>query len=152
MIGHSIGPLIGLFIGLLIHLLDWSLDVSFLDADTQEALSVRRSVRPSVRPSVRASAQVEKWENKRFRTFSVADSCISAPAHPSATDGRVSSPVSKSTQTVFVYHALVFCFYFGAFYQIKRLKVLLSDVSAVIIKGGFPPVCVSDFLPLRALH
>ena len=54
---------------------------------------VRRSVRRSVGPSVGPWTRVEKWENKRSRTFLVADSCISAPVHPSATDGRVSGLV-----------------------------------------------------------
>ena len=45
----------------------------FLVADT--ALSVCPSVRPSVGPSVRPSARVEKWENKRFRSFSCMCGC-----------------------------------------------------------------------------
>ena len=69
---------------------------SRVHATLQSALSVHRSVGPSVRRSVGPWTRVEKWENKRFRTFLVADSCISAPAHPSATDGRVSGLVYLS--------------------------------------------------------
>ena len=54
---------------------------------------LRPSVHWSVRMSVCLSAWVEKWENKRFRTFLVVDSCISSPAHPSATGVRVSGLV-----------------------------------------------------------
>ena len=57
-------------------------------------MRTRNSIRGFVRPSVRPSARVKKWENKRFRTFLVANSCISAPAHPSTTDGHVSGLVS----------------------------------------------------------
>ena len=57
----------------------------FLVADTQ----LYKRLCPSVGPS----ARVEKWENKRLRTFLVADNCISAPAHLSATGGRVSGLV-----------------------------------------------------------
>ena len=75
----------------------------FLVADTQlyKRLCpsvVRRLVGWSVGPWTR----VKKWENKRFRTFLVADSCISAPAHQSATGGRVSGLVNlrNGSQTV----------------------------------------------------
>ena len=54
---------------------------------------IRGFVHPSVRWSVGWWTRVKKWGNERFRTFLVADSCISAPAHPSATDGRVSGLV-----------------------------------------------------------
>ena len=53
-------------------------------ATLKEALSVRPSVRPSVHPSVRWSVMIE---SKSVKTR------ISAPAHPSATGGRVSGLV-----------------------------------------------------------
>ena len=65
----------------------------FLVADTQLYKRLCPSVGRSVRRSVGPWTRVEKWGNERFRTFLVADSCISAPAHPSATDGCVSGLV-----------------------------------------------------------
>jgi len=67
--------------------------VFFLVVDTQLYKRLCPSIHLSVRWSVGPPARVEKWENKRSRTFLVANSCISAPAHLSATDGRVSGLV-----------------------------------------------------------
>ena len=66
---------------------------SFLVADTQLYKRLCPSVCPSVCWSIGPSAQIEKWENKRSKTFLVANSCISPPAHLSATDDRVSGLV-----------------------------------------------------------
>ena len=67
----------------------------FLVADTQLYKRLCPSVGRSVGPLVGPWTRVEKGGNERFRTFLVADSCISAPAHPSATGGRVSGLVSQ---------------------------------------------------------
>ena len=70
----------------------------FLVADTQLykrlCPSVRRSVGRSVGPSVRGHES--KSEEMSVLEHLVADSCITAPAHPSATDGRVSGLILKS--------------------------------------------------------
>ena len=65
----------------------------FLVADTQLYKRLCPSVCPLVGRLVGPWKRVKKWGNERFKTFLVADSCISAPAHPSATDGRVSGLV-----------------------------------------------------------
>ena len=64
----------------------------FLVADTQLYMRLCPSV-------CHLSPQVEKWENKRFRTVLVVGSCIYAPAHLSATVGRVSGLVFLHHET-----------------------------------------------------
>ena len=71
--------------------------IAFSVADTQLYKRLCLFVGPSVGPSVRLWAQVEKWENKRFRSFLYVclgkgvGWCVgcggelAAPAHPSAT-------------------------------------------------------------------
>ena len=56
----------------------------FLVANTQLYKRLCPSVRPSLRPSVRWSVMIESKSGKKR---------VSAPAHPSATDGRVSGLV-----------------------------------------------------------